>query len=97
MPSQYVLVWREPPATRLRTYVSASGHPLASPLSNVFPHPAKIINTGDELSVWLNADADTQVVAIRDTVAREELGWEPETSTMMTKDTYTDEHPTSTK
>lgn len=97
MASQYVLVWREPPATRLRTYISGSGNPLASPLANVFPHPAKIINTGDELSAWLNAPADTQVVAIRDTVAREELGWDPETSTMMTKDTPSDEHPTSTE
>lgn len=78
MPSKYVLVWREPNATRLRTYTSATNRPLASPLAHVYPHPTVIINDADALNSWLNAPVDERVVAISASLAKSELGWDPE-------------------
>ena len=81
----FVLVWREPGATRLRTYTTAQDRPIASPLRNIYPAPATLIRDADELNHWLNSEPDRDVVGIDASVAREELGWNPDDMSEETK------------
>lgn len=75
----YVLIWREPPSQRLRTYVQdGTDRPLASPLRNIAPIPSLLLHSAQELEGFLATPADPRVTAALDAkVARAQLGWDP--------------------
>lgn len=76
----YVLIWREPPSTRLRTYTAQDGRPLASPLDNIFPTPRHILDTQPELEDYLDSVPEPQdTAALAAELARSYLGWDPVT------------------
>lgn len=79
-PGHWLLVWREPQSSRLRTYTDFSDRPIASLLRNITPLPTTFISIPDELDAWLRADPDPQdTVAISAELARSYLGWDPVT------------------
>lgn len=71
----YVLLWREAPSRRLRTYTNEEGVPIASPLDKISPRPTTIIDTAETLTAWLDSESDSESVALLDALVVSELGW----------------------
>lgn len=75
----YVIVWREPPSTRLKTYVDPETlAPYSYPLEDLSPAPApdEILLEADAVEAWLASD-DPHPVVILEELAVSNLGWHP--------------------